>query len=239
MATSSSVESIADSLARTLARRSVDPNEAAKVFAHLRAFLGRASQDDAGQAEGLRQWRRWLESVAGPAARTVVRSGRTQEYYAAILDACRAHLSDLPPRATLGALGWAVRLMRYYRGTPAALDGPSIVDIAPAAAPHQPAAARQPAAPPQKPQAPELPSAGDSFVGTVLDVDESAVVIEVPGFAAPQVLGVIKAEALGGRRFREGNKARVEVLGVKTLRNGRTIVELRPAPREASAGPST
>lgn len=61
----------------------------------------------------------------------------------------------------------------------------------------------------------------------MLQIDESAVAIEVPGFAAPQTLGVIEADNLAGRKYREGNAARVEVIGVRTLKSGRTIVELK------------
>jgi hypothetical protein len=69
----------------------------------------------------------------------------------------------------------------------------------------------------------------------VIAVDESAVLVQVPRFDEERAVGLIKAEALGGNtgRYRAGNMARVEVVGVRQLRNGRTIVELRPAPRNA------
>jgi hypothetical protein len=46
---------------------------------------------------------------------------------------------------------------------------------------------------------------------------------------------MLKAEAIeGGRtdRYRVGNPARVEVAGVRTLRSGRTIVELKPVAKK-------
>lgn len=46
----------------------------------------------------------------------VVRSGRTLDYYRAIRDACRQHLTPYrdDPEAMAWILGWAARLMRYY-----------------------------------------------------------------------------------------------------------------------------
>jgi hypothetical protein len=220
-------------LARTLAQRQVDPNEVAKSFAHLRALYERAG-DDAARRDAVAQWWRWLETVAGPGARAVIRSGRTQDYYRAIQDACRLHLASLEPKAQVQALGWAVRLMRYYRNAPGALDRPSpFGGDAPEIAPPRPA---EPPAPP-KTKAPELPSVGQIYTAPVVQVDASAVLVQVPGFAVEKAIGVIKAADLGGRKFREGNAARVEVIGVRTLKSGRTIVELRPAPRAENPRP--
>jgi hypothetical protein len=161
----------------------------------------------------------------------VIRSGRTQDYYRAIQDACRLHLAHLEPEEQVQTLGWAVRLMRYYRNAPGALDRPSpFGGEAPEIAPPR-RAEPPPVPPPPQRKAPELPSVGSTYTAPVIQADASAVLVEVPGFAGEKAIGVIKAEDLGGRKFREGNTARVEVIGVRTLKSGRTIVELKPAPR--------
>ena len=217
----------ADALARTLAERQVDPNEFAKSFTHLRALIERAGDDQDKQRVGVKDWWNWLETVAGPGARAVVRSARTQDYYRAIEDACLHHLKPLEadPKQLIQTLGWAVRLFRYYRAEPGALDRPGpFAGVEPRAKP-------KPEAKPA-PKTRELPVVGDVFNGQVIQIDESAVVVEVPGFAADKALGVIRVAELAGRKYREGNSARVEVIGVRTLKNGRTIVELKPAKRE-------
>jgi hypothetical protein len=52
----------------------------------------------------------------------------------------------------------------------------------------------------------------------------------VPGFSDKEALGVIEADALAGRKYKAGNAARVEVIGIREAR-GRTIVNLKPAPK--------
>jgi hypothetical protein len=225
---------LSDPLARALARRNVDPNEVAKTFTHLRALYERADGDD-GRRAALALWWRWLETVAGPGAR-----GRAQRAHPGLLPRDRGCLPAAPAQPGAGDAGsgaGAVRLLRYYRNTPGALGQPALFGgDAPAEAPPPP---REPARPPEppRPSAPEMPAVGQVFTGRVLQIDESAIAVEVPGFEAAQAIGVIKAEHLGGRRYREGNAARVEVLAVRALKSGRTIVELRPAVRQGDASP--
>lgn len=221
----------ADPLARALAQRDIDPNEVAKTFTHLRALYERAGTDEAAQRKAVAQWWRWLETVAGPGARAVIRSGRTQGYYRAIQDVYQMRLRELEsePEKLVQALGWAVRLMRYYQSNPDALDKPG-----PFGEPPREQAPPERKRPPE-PKAPQIPAVGDTYTGQVLQIDESAVVVAVPGFEAEQAIGMIKAEDLGGRRFREGNAARVEVIGSRTLKNGRTVLALKPAKREGNA----
>ena len=59
-------------------------------------------------------------------------------------------------------------------------------------------------------------------------------VIEVPGFTHDKALGIIKVENLGGKKFKMGNAARVEVLSSRTLNRGRVILDVRPAPKPES-----
>jgi hypothetical protein len=58
----------------------------------------------------------------------------------------------------------------------------------------------------------------------------------IPGFVEHKAIGVIRAEQLSGKRFAKGNSARVEVIGVRALKSGRTIVELRPGKRQEASG---
>lgn len=232
----------ANELAAALARRGVDPSEVAGVFRHLRAFLDQAVIDDRTPEQAVEYWWRWLETIAGPGLAAVQRSNQTQGYYSEIYAACERSLRTLPPKELSQTLGWAVRLTRYHRlvgssGTRSASGARPVHPNAPlvdrpVARAAEPPRKPDPVPEPPRPTAPELPAVGAVFAGAVLQIDESAVVVEVPGFAAPQVLGVIKAEDVGGRRYREGNAARVEVIGVRTLRSGRIVVELRPARRE-------
>lgn len=57
----------------------------------------------------------YLDTVIAE-GRAVVRSGRTLDYYRAIRDACRQHLTPYrdDPETMAWILGWAARLMRYY-----------------------------------------------------------------------------------------------------------------------------
>jgi hypothetical protein len=79
---------------------------------------------------------------------------------------------------------------------------------------------------------------GTIFAATSTAVDEGVVLIAVPGLGDDKAIGVLTAEAIeGGRteRYRVGNAARVAVTGARTLKSGRTIVELRPGARKAGA----
>jgi hypothetical protein len=232
----------ANELAAALARRGVDPSEVAGVFRHLRAFLDQATIDGSTPDQGVEYWWRWLETIAGPGLAAVQRSNQTEGYYREIYAACGRSLRELPPKELAQTLGWTVRLTRYHRlvgqGGARSPSGPQPVrpsmPMAEPRAPRPQPLQREPMRPPEppKPKAPELPAVGNTFTGAVLQIDESAVAIEVPGFDAEKTIGVNKAADLAGRRYREGNTARVEVIGVRTLKSGRTIVELRPAKRE-------
>jgi hypothetical protein len=219
------VEPIVRARELALALLRVDLNEVSSVFQHLRDFLGQAGGNERAQRQAVDRWWQWLAAVAGPGAAAVRRSSQTGRYYGKIEEACRRNLRGLPPRELAETLGWAIRLARYYRGPGG---------ILPPAPPEADEEIAVPASAPPKPKAPELPAVGEIVTWEIIQVDESAVVVAVPGFAIEKAIGVIKAEALGGRRYREGNAARAEVTGLRTLKSGRTIVELRPAKKEGA-----
>jgi len=99
--------SVADSIAQELNRDKVDVNELSKCVDVLRNL----AQDK--EEEGF--FFEYLDAVISE-GRAVVRSGRTLDYYRAIRDACRKHLTPYQddPEAMAWILGWATRLMRYY-----------------------------------------------------------------------------------------------------------------------------
>mgnify|MGYP000849798928 CR=1 FL=1 len=88
-------------------------------------------------------------------------------------------------------------------------------------------------APDQARTSQQLPAAGEIFVGTVVAVDETVVLVEIPRFAQERAIGIIRAATLGGRtdRYRKGNTARVQVVSISPGKGGRQVVELKPAPR--------
>lgn len=75
-----------------------------------------------------------------------------------------------------------------------------------------------------------LPSFGDIFVGTVVDLDADIVVVSVPGFDPGIVPGVIRTHNTAGQHYRKGDTVRVQVVAVKQTRTGKIAVELIPAP---------
>lgn len=209
--------STAETLAADLAGARVDPNEAQKALAYLR---------------GKRDAELFFEYLRAIVAdgRAVIRSGQTLSYYRDLLAACERHLRGMEAGEMAETLGWAIRLLRYYRAVPGA-------EIArPGAKQPQAAPIEQHAEPaPPRPAPAQIPPVGATFASKVIAVDESAVLVEIPGYGAEKAVGVIKAEAVeGGRtsRYREGNLARVEVTGARQLKSGRTIVELKPAARQ-------
>lgn len=209
---------LAEALAADLAGAQVDPNEAQKALAYLRSK---------GQSRALFEY---LQSVVNN-GQAVIRSGRTLGYYRDLLAICQRHLRPLQgdyPQL-LSTFAWSLRLLRYYRAVPWAGEekvaeqrGLAAVSAQPTAEPDRPA----------RPAAPVLPTLGDSFHGKVLDLDDDMVMVELPGFSDAQAIGVIKAPASTRPKYRVGNTARVEVLGVRTLKSGRVVVDLKPAPQK-------
>jgi hypothetical protein len=219
----------ADPMARALAQRDIDPNEVAKTFTHLRALYERAGTDEEAQRKAVAQWWRWLETVAGPGARAVIRSGRTQGYYRAIQDACRLHLRELEPEpeTLVQALGWAVRLMRYYQSNPDALDKPGPLGEPPRE--QAPPERKRPPEPPKAPEPPKVPEPGQRF-NNIKVIEAEAGVGIIVDLGLPEELGVIatvRAAELGGKQYTPGNRLNVEVIEVKARKSGGWIVFLR------------
>lgn len=185
----------------------VDPNEAAKTLAYLRAV---------GNGKELFAYLRAINQHGN----VVVRSRQTQRYYQDMLTAFERHLRPLQDDYDEMAqtLGWAIRLLRYYRAVP---------EYQPAHTSAQ-TSDTSTATPSQSVRA--IPEVGDIFTNTIIDVDpDIGVAIEIPGFDQEEAIGVIKVERMGSRKYKIGNSARVEVVRVRTLKSGRVMVDVQPA----------
>jgi hypothetical protein len=198
---------VAEALAADLAGAQVDLNEAQKALAYLRA------QKD-GQALFT-----YLQAVVDH-GNAVIRSRQTLAYYRDLRDACWRHLRPLQENylQLVQTFAWSLRLARYYRAVPqdvqraatGAGDPIPELDVARAA--------------------PRIPDLGETFTGPILNLDDDMVMVKVPGFPAERAIAVIQA-AVGARpNYRIGNSARVIVEQMRTLRNGRVVLEVRPAP---------
>jgi cold shock CspA family protein len=97
----------AQTMAQDWVNHKTDPNEIAKALRYLRDYKSGPL------------FFRYLRTVVDE-GRAVVRSGRTLDYYRQILDTCERHLAPYrdDPETMAQILGWAVRLMRYYRAEP-------------------------------------------------------------------------------------------------------------------------
>lgn len=219
-------------LASDLFEAHVDPNEAQKALAYLRTHKDGAA------------YFTYLRAIVND-GRAVIRSNQTIGYYRDLLSASERHLRHMTPQQMAETLGWAIRLLRYYRAVPDA-ERPRAASPAgrgsstPPARATPPAATQQPARSMQTTMAapastvPTVPATGATFTGKVSAVDEEVVLVKVPGFDEENVIGLMKADVVPGGtgRYRAGNAARVEVIRVRTLKNGLIVIELKPAPKK-------
>ncbi|MEH2283547.1 MAG: hypothetical protein V7K90_19815 [Nostoc sp.] len=102
---------LAHNLAITLVKEETDVNEVGKVIAYLRSIV---EQPDAG-----RRFFSYLKTLVTN-GRQIGHSGRTTGYYRSIERACNQYLQSQQAnaQAMLKILGWAMRLMRYYKVSP-------------------------------------------------------------------------------------------------------------------------
>lgn len=93
----------ADGIARMLNERRTDVNELVKCIGFIR-------EHSSGEL-----FFKYLDTVISE-GRSVVRSGRTLDYYRDIREACQSLVTDYrdEPEKLALTLGWATRLMRYY-----------------------------------------------------------------------------------------------------------------------------
>lgn len=226
-----SIFPIAQSLAADLAGARVDPNEAQKALAYLRSRRS-------GKA-----FFSYLQAVVNN-GQVVIRSRQTLDYYRALLQICERHLRPLQGdyKQMALALGWALRLLRYYRAVPEAVQE-QVREHRSAPPPAQSSGARAPAgaddarpAPPGNPTAqssgavstPQIPAVGEVFSGLVLERDDELVVIAVQGFSQDQAVAVLRVEPTTPKWAVGKDKARVEVVSQRK-RGDLTILNVKRA----------
>jgi hypothetical protein len=199
-------------LAADLAGARVDINEAQKALAYLR------------KAKTPERFFDYLRAIVRDGC-AVIRSNQTIEYYRNLQTACERHLRGMDVAEMAQTLGWAVRLLRYYRAFPEHAPSREV------GMGQRTEAARQEPAPRPQPAAPQIPEVGDIFGGQVLAVDPQGVRVKVKNLSEEVAIGVIKADALAGKQYRVGDTARVEVIGKRTISSGVVVLDLRPAPK--------
>jgi hypothetical protein len=102
---------LAHNLAITLVQENTDVNELGKAIAYLRSII---NQPDAGT-----RFLKYLKTLVTN-GRQIGHSGRTTDYYRSMERACSKYLQNYQNNAhsMLKILGWAMRLMRYYKVSP-------------------------------------------------------------------------------------------------------------------------
>jgi hypothetical protein len=232
--------SIADALAADLAGGQVDPNEAQKALAYLR------------HSKDPQQFFAYLRAI-NKDGRAVIRSGRTLTYYRELLLACERHLRNMSAEDMAQTLGWAIRLLRYYKAVPDEVSTPAQRQTAHSAAAKQavPASTPKSAPVPETPVTPRiesrLPAVGERFRGEIDEIDDElgVVLLKLPasfddatGATIPMsrdlrenTLVVIPPQHKTGGGYRPGNTRWVEVIGVR--KQGR-LLEVKPTTRPTS-----
>ncbi|NJK51729.1 MAG: hypothetical protein HC936_01195 [Leptolyngbyaceae cyanobacterium SU_3_3] len=115
---------IAHAIAQTLVKQETDANELGKAIAYFRF----AMQQEPASA-GTRFFK-YLKTLVNN-GRSIGHSGRTPDYYRSIDKACNTYLHEYQtkPVTLLQILGWAMRLMRYYKEGGAIAETPAPIDI--------------------------------------------------------------------------------------------------------------
>lgn len=199
-------------LAADLAGANVDVNEAQKALAYL--LVQKKPRD----------FFDYLRTISRHGY-IVVRSNRTVGYYRDLQAACERHLGGMEIKEMAQTLGWALRLLRYYKAVPDA--EPDREQAAPA--PQQRAA----------PRAEErLPQVGEVFRGEIVDDDPlitlelpaefddaNGKTVRIPEWLNEKVMVVIPpAHKSGGMKV--GNTRWVEVVNVRTVQ-GTQLLEVK------------
>lgn len=214
---------VAEAMASDLAGARVDPNEAQKALAYLR---------------GKRDPKRFFDYLQAVVSngQAVIRSRQTLDYYRALQQICQRHLRGMEYEEMALTLGWALRLLRYYRAVPEAVQRQAAAAALPArrdtvpSEPTPPEERRDTVSPNAKVE-PNIPAVGTVFRGKIMEMDASLAVIEVEGFAEAQAVALLSADVADLKRYKVGNTAWVEVTELKTQRSGRVLVIVKPAPR--------
>jgi len=221
---------IADQLAKDLATAEVAPNEAQKALAYLRS------------KRDLKALFAYLDAIVKN-GKVVIRSQQTRRYYEKLKEACRDYLQGMNYSDAAQTLGWALRLLRYYRKvkvheTPeSAVEQTEVSSTSPVTEPEQTNAQQvssseslsNPTSAENSQTTLKTPKqVGDVFTGKVLEADDEFFRIEVPGY--PEMFALLKREA-GVPAYRPAkDAARVEVVRVEQVKR-KIVLYVKRAPR--------
>ena len=146
---------IVHAIAGTLVKEETGVNELGKAISYLRASV---TQPDARA-----RFFKYLKTLVSN-GRQIGHSGRTSNYYRSIDKVCSQYLHEQAnPHTMLQILGWAARLMRYYK---------EAVPIGEIATPPPTSATKMPTAPIESPRQIEIKAATQSQtfqVGQILE----------------------------------------------------------------------
>ena len=184
---------IAHAIAQTLVKEQTDVNEFGKAIAYLRNAV---NQD---RADANSRFFKYLKTLVGN-GRQIGHSGKTTDYYRSIDKACSDCLKGFQGDAStlLQILGWASRLMRYYKEA-----GPIGEVVTPVVE-----SARQV----------EIAKAIGSHEFAVGQIVEAKVTAVKGNKVTYEILGTIRLtekEPKKAQSFSEGQVVKVEVLDIK------------------------
>ena len=184
---------IAHAIAQTLVKEQTDVNELGKAIAYLRNAVNQ------NQADANSRFFKYLKTLVGN-GRQIGHSGKTTDYYRSIDKACSDCLKGFQGDAStlLQILGWASRLMRYYKEA-----GPIGEVVAPVVE-----SARQV----------EIAKAIGSHEFAVGQIVEAKVTAVKGNKVTYEILGTIRLtekEPKKAQSFSEGQVVKVEVLDLK------------------------
>ncbi len=184
---------IAHAIAQTLVKEQTDVNELGKAIAYLRNAV---NQD---RADANSRFFKYLKTLVAN-GRQIGHSGKTTDYYRSIDKACSDCLKGFQGDAStlLQILGWASRLMRYYKEA-----GPIGEVVAPVVE-----SARQV----------EIAKAIGSHEFAVGQIVEAKVTAVKGNKVTYEILGTIRLtekEPKKAQSFSEGQTVKVEILDIK------------------------
>ncbi|MGB7442690.1 MAG: hypothetical protein WA919_16625 [Coleofasciculaceae cyanobacterium] len=182
---------MAHAIAQTLVKDNTDVNELGKAIAYLRSY---ANRENAGA-----KFFDYLETLAKN-GRQIGHSKRTSDYYENIENACSQYLKAYQDDAQvmLHILGWASRLMRYYKNA-----GPIEEITAPVVE-----SARQA-------EIAEVISSHDFAVGQILEATVTAVKGNKVTYEILETIKLTEKEPKKAKLLSEGQKVKVEIVALK------------------------
>jgi nucleoid DNA-binding protein len=193
---------IAHNIAITLVKENADVNELGKAIAYLRAVV---NQPNAGA-----RFFKYLKTLVSN-GRQIRHSDKTPDYYRSIERTCNQYLQKEQANAEimLVILGWAARLMRYYK------DASPIEEITPPPTPPRKQGGETEVSSQRQAQIAEIVQAQNFAVEQILD----ATVLGVKGNKVTyEMLGTIKLtekEPKKAASLQEGQVVKVKITALK------------------------